>query len=258
MHKARRYFSQNFLINKSFINAVISASSPTEKDFFIEIGPGLGALTDLLLKTLKHLIAIEIDNNLVDNLEKRYSKNYLTILRSNVLNVDFSRFERKMRLIGSLPYHISSPILFHLSNTINNTLDQHFILQRDYVDRMVAKPSTSVYGRLSVVLQAKYKMEKVFEIPPEAFNPKPKVFSALVRMVPINDPLNFLSFSVFENIVAQAFSNRRKMLRKTLGKYAIHIPWERLKIKPTDRAQDVSVEKFIALSNILLMKGLIK
>ncbi len=253
MYKARKCFSQNFLIDKKLTNSVVISTFPKKEDLFVEIGPGLGALTKHLLDELKHLTVIEIDKKLAFNLRKRYPSQCLTILRNDVLKVNFSEFGQNIRIIGSLPYHISSPILFHLMKKINKIKDQHLILQNDFVNRMIAKPSSHSYGRLSVVLQARYKMEKIFEIPPESFYPKPRVFSALIKMVP-KDRFNLLNPSVFEYLVATAFSNRRKMLRKTLAKFADYIPWEELEIIPTERAQDISVEKYIALSNVILLK----
>ncbi len=247
----RKNSGQHFLIDKFFINLIIQTISPRENDCIIEIGPGLSALTKPLLRHLKHLIAIEIDKKLVEKLHKSFSKEDLTIIRDDVLKVDFRQFGKSIRVMGNLPYKISSPILFHLMPAIHLIHDQHFMLQRELVNRMVAKPSNPDYGRLSIMVQSYYQISKIFEVPPEAFNPPPKVFSAFVRMIPrsANSYSKPRNFTIFKMLVTKSFSQKRKMLRQSLSHLTTHIPWEKLGIASTARPGEISVEQFINLSN---------
>ncbi|GGE59696.1 16S rRNA (adenine1518-N6/adenine1519-N6)-dimethyltransferase [Paenalcaligenes hominis] len=251
-HQARKRFGQNFLHDEGVIHQIVRAIDPQPQDKLIEIGPGMSALTLPLIQAVQHLQVIEIDRDLVQYLQKRYSAEQLSILSADVLTVDFSQFGPGLRIVGNLPYNISSPLLFHLMQFADQVIDQHFMLQKEVIERMVAKPGDSLYGRLSIMLQARYRMQKLFDVAPEAFDPAPKVTSAVVRMRPLKaDRPQAKNAAVFEKVVAQAFSQRRKMLRRTLAQWAQHIDWEQVGIDPTDRAEHVSLQQYIALSDAL-------
>ncbi|AGF48830.1 16S rRNA (adenine(1518)-N(6)/adenine(1519)-N(6))-dimethyltransferase RsmA [Candidatus Kinetoplastidibacterium galati] len=248
--KPRKRFGQNFLIDDSIIEKIMIAINPKSNDSIIEIGPGLSALTAPLLDKLDSLIAIEIDKDIARILRDRYSSKKLILLENDVMKQDFSIFGRNIRIVGNLPYNISSPLLFHLMSVADIVIDQHFMLQKEVVDRMVAIPSSKSYGRLSVMLQERYKIEKLFDVSPESFYPKPKVFSSIVRLIPLSDernkPNNYL---LFKKIVLEAFSKRRKTLRNSLKNISKNIHWDKLMISPESRAEDISVEQFINLSD---------
>ncbi|ANN65896.1 16S rRNA (adenine(1518)-N(6)/adenine(1519)-N(6))-dimethyltransferase RsmA [Bordetella bronchialis] len=257
-HQARKRFGQHFLVDESVVDAIVRAIGPAADDRMIEIGPGLSALTRPLLDRVRHLNVVEIDRDLAERLRRDHPPERLTVVEADALTVDFSRFGDTLRIVGNLPYNISSPIVFHLMAASDFVRDQHFMLQREVIDRMVASPSSSDYGRLSVMLQSRYRMEKLFDVPPEAFDPPPRVVSAVVRMMPL--PPNRVrprSEAALEQVVARAFAQRRKMLRRALGDWASHIPWEAMDIAPTARAEELPVDRFIALADALLDAGLV-
>jgi 16S rRNA (adenine1518-N6/adenine1519-N6)-dimethyltransferase len=257
-HQARKRFGQHFLTDEGVIESIVRAIAPTQADFLIEIGPGLSALTAPLLQRVDHLTAVEIDRDLVGRLRGQYAAERLNVIEADALTVDFGALGENLRIVGNLPYNISTPILFHLMGFADRVRDQHFMLQREVIDRMVAKPATSDYGRLSVMLQSRYRMTKLFDVAPEAFNPPPRVVSAIVRMVPLpEDRLRPRSEAALEQVVARAFSQRRKMLRRSLGDWAPHVPWEALSISPTARAEEVPFAHYIGLADVLVEKGLV-
>ena len=246
-HIARKRFGQNFLVDLGVIDEIVRAISPKPGQALIEIGPGLGALTNPVVERSEHLTVVELDRDLAARLRKRTE---LTVIESDVLKVDFGQIAQergqKLRVIGNLPYNISSPILFHLLPWADVVEDQHFMLQKEVVDRMVASPGNKDFGRLSVMLQWRYDMESVVDVPPESFDPPPKVDSAVVRMVPLADPPK-VDPAVLESMVALAFSQRRKILRHTLG------VWIEENGISTDfdlqrRAEEVPVNEFVALA----------
>jgi len=251
-HHARKRFGQHFLVDEGVIDAIVRAISPKRADNLVEIGPGLSALTNPLLNALDHLTVVEIDRDLVARLRHDYSSERLTVVESDVLEVDFSTLGAGLRVVGNLPYNISSPLLFHLMPWADHVIDQHFMLQREVIDRMVATPSSSDYGRLSVMLQSRYDMEKLFDVPPEAFDPPPRVVSAVVRMTPLPASRPRARDEVFfSQVVAKAFAQRRKMLRKGLGDWAKHVDWDAVGVPETARAEELSVAQFIALADCL-------
>ncbi len=253
-HQARKRFGQNFLVDQGIIASIVAAISPARGDRVIEIGPGLSALTGPLLAGLDHLTAIEIDRDLAARLRNRYSPDRLTVVEADVLTVDFSLLAQGqgLRVVGNLPYNISTPLLFHLAQYADQVIDQHFMLQREVIDRMVAAPGSSDFSRLSVMLQSRYSMEKLFDVPPESFDPPPRVVSAIVRMVPLpeNRPRP-ADQALFEQVVGKAFGQRRKMLRRSLADWSGQINWAALGIPETARAEDVSVAQYIALADAL-------
>ncbi len=257
-HQARKRFGQHFLIDEVVIDSIVRAIAPTRDDRLLEIGPGLSALTNPLLSRIDHLTAVEIDRDLAERLRTQYDASHLTVVEADALTVDFASFGEGLRVVGNLPYNISTPILFHLMTAAERIRDQHFMLQREVIDRMVAQPASSDYGRLSVMLQSRYRMTKLFDVAPDAFDPPPRVVSAIVRMVPLSaDRLAPKSEAALEQVVARAFSQRRKMLRKALGDWAAIIPWDALGIAPTARAETIPVANFIALADFLTDQGLV-
>lgn len=251
-HHPRKRFGQNFLIDQQIIIQIIAAIYPQKDDRIIEIGPGLGALTKPLLQTLDHLDAIEIDRDIVDKLNKHFPQERLTIHAVDALKFNFSTFGDKLRIVGNLPYNISTPLLFHLSQFSDHILDMHFMLQKEVVERMVGIPATSDYGRLSVMLQYRFDMEHILDVPAESFQPVPQVESAIVRMIPRDrSAVNAENEVLFSQIVSAAFSQRRKTLRNTLRHYLNTDDFNALGIDSRLRAENLSVENFVAIANFL-------
>jgi len=249
-HIPRKRFGQNFLTDQGIIQAIVRAINPQPDDIMVEIGPGLGALTDPLLKILPRLHVVEIDRDIIARLENNYPKTKLTIHAGDALKFDFSSLGERIRVVGNLPYNISTPILFHLSEYVGNIIDMHFMLQKEVVERMVAAPSAKEYGRLSVMLQYRYAMELQFIVPPDAFHPAPKVESAIVRMIPYAElPHPAKDEALFGAIVTAAFGQRRKTLRNTLRVYLDDAGFAALGIDPGLRAENLGVEKFVAIAN---------
>lgn len=247
-HLPRKRFGQNFLTDSAIIDAIVRAIAPQPGDPMVEIGPGLAALTQPLVERLGHLTVIELDRDLAVRLRAHAQ---LDVVESDILKVDVTALARRMgahkiRVVGNLPYNISSPILFHLLDHVAVVQDQHFMLQKEVIDRMVAAPATSDYGRLSVMLQWRYAMENVLYVPPESFDPPPRVDSAVVRMVPLTVP-PAIDFGTYSDLVQTAFSQRRKILRNTLGK------WLEARGYTGDfdlqrRAEEVPVAEYVALA----------
>lgn len=251
-HNPRKRFGQNFLVDQQIIAQIINEIYPQKGERIIEIGPGLGALTRPLLQMLDHLEVVEIDRDIVAKLEKEFSQEKLTIHATDALKFDFSALGEKLRIIGNLPYNISTPLLFHLSQFSEQILDMHFMLQKEVVERMVGMPSTPDYGRLSVMLQYRFDMEYVFSVPAESFRPIPKVESAIVRMVPRSQSSRTVKDeALFAQIVLAAFSQRRKTLRNTLHHFLRAEDFSVLGIDPGLRAENLPVEKFIAIADFL-------
>ncbi len=252
-HIARKRFGQHFLTDGAIIGAIVDGINPQPAQAMVEIGPGLAALTQPLVERLGHLTVIELDRDLAVRLREHP---HLSVVESDVLKVDFRALAlqmlthapaaAKIRVVGNLPYNISTPILFHLLDQVDVIEDQHFMLQKEVIDRMVAKPATSDYSRLSVMLQWRYDMANVLFVPPESFDPPPRVDSAVVRMVPLAAP-PVVNVKTLETLVQVAFSQRRKILRNTLGKwleekgFAGQFDLQR-------RAEEVPVAEFVALA----------
>ena len=251
-HIARKRFGQHFLSDSAIIDAIVREIAPAPGQVMVEIGPGLAALTQPLVERLGHLTVVELDRDLARRLREHP---HLRVVESDVLKVDFTALARdilptgsglKLRVVGNLPYNISSPILFHLLDHVEAIEDQHFMLQKEVIDRMVAQPATADYGRLSVMLQWRYAMENVLFVPPECFDPPPRVDSAVVRMVPHAQPAA-LQRDVLEKMVQVAFSQRRKLLRHTLGKWLEEKQFAG-QFDLQRRAEEVPVDEYIALA----------
>ncbi len=251
-HVARKRFGQNFLVDSGIISAIVSAINPQRSDAVVEIGPGLGAITEPLLQRVDHLHVVEIDRDLIARLKKQHSPERMTIHEGDALAFDFAIIGQRLRLVGNLPYNISTPLLFHLADYAENVYDMHFMLQKEVVERMVAEPGDADFGRLSVMLQYRFWMEWLIDVPPESFDPAPKVDSAVVRLIP--KPLSDLrakSLDKLGKVVLQAFSQRRKMLRNTLKGTLDDTGFAALGIDPTRRAEDIPVEDYVRIANYL-------
>ncbi|MEI7514703.1 MAG: 16S rRNA (adenine(1518)-N(6)/adenine(1519)-N(6))-dimethyltransferase RsmA [Betaproteobacteria bacterium] len=253
-HIARKRFGQHFLSDGGIIDAIVNAIAPVPGQHVVEIGPGLAALTQPLVERLGALTVIELDRDLVQRLRAHPQ---LRVIESDVLRVDFGGLAsqpwpgdaaataQKMRVIGNLPYNISTPILFHLLQYVDLVQDQHFMLQKEVVDRMVAAPDTSDFSRLSVMLQWRYAMENVLLVPPQSFEPPPRVDSAVVRMVPM-DTAPVIDVALFSELVQVAFSQRRKLIRHTLGRWLEARNFSG-SFDLQRRAQEIPVAEFVAL-----------
>lgn len=247
-HIARKRFGQHFLTDPHYITEIIHLIRPMADDHMIEIGPGRGALTGPLLKTLGTLQAIEIDRDMIAFLQQRYADN-LVLHNVDVLKFDFSQLGEKLRIVGNLPYNISTPLLFHLIPFRAQIIDMYFMLQYEVVARMVAQPSTSDYGRLSVMLQNHFVMEQRLIVPPEAFTPSPKVQSAIISLHPRIEPIiPSAQEDVFSRIVSAAFAQRRKTLRNTLRSFLTAEDFIQLQIDSSLRAENLSLEQFAAIT----------
>ena len=256
MHKAKKKFGQNFLVDERIIADIIAAIRPEPDDNMVEIGPGLGALTRPLLKQLNHLHVVEIDRDIIVRLEHDYPQDHLksrlSIHAGDALEFDFSTLAAPLRIVGNLPYNISSPLLFHFAAYAGRIRDMHFMLQNEVVERMVAAPSTPEYGRLSVMLQYRFNMEKLLDVPPESFRPAPKVDSAIVRMIPLPaSEIGVRNEKLYAAIVSAAFGQRRKTLRNTLRSYLAEEDFEKLGIEARLRAENLSVAEFAKIANYL-------
>lgn len=256
-HIAKKRFGQNFLTDQGVIASLVEAISPKADDLMVEIGPGLGALTKPLLKKLKLLHVVEVDRDIIAWMQTEYSKpayanNAISIHNADALKFDFTSLGENLRVTGNLPYNISTPILFHLLDNISHISDMHFMLQKEVVERMVADPSTPAYGRLSVMLQYRLKMDYLITVPPEAFEPAPKVESAFVRCVP-HATLPFVAKdeALFAKVVLAAFGQRRKTLRNTLKGLLEDDGFTALNINSQLRAENLSVEDFVRITNYL-------
>lgn len=255
-HKAKKRFGQNFLVDERIIANIIRAIHPEPGDNMVEIGPGLGALTRPLLEQLIHLHVVEIDRDIIARLTHDFPQNKpgsnLTVHSGDALDFDFATLPFPLRVVGNLPYNISSPLLFRFTLYAERIKDMHFMLQNEVVERMVAQPSTSAYGRMSVMLQYRFFMEKLLDVPPESFRPAPKVDSAIVRMIPLAaNEVQVHDEILFAKIVKTAFGQRRKTLRNTLRSFLSEEDFIRLGIDAQLRAENLSVSEFVKVGNYL-------
>ena len=257
-HHPRKRFGQNFLTDPSVIEKIIQAINPLPTDHIVEIGPGQGAITQQLIKRCNRLDAIELDKDLIPKLEKKFPFEHFHLTQFDALKFDYSNlFQGKLlRIAGNLPYNISTPLLFHLLGQSSIIKDMHFMLQKEVVDRLAAHPNTKAYGKLSVVTQAQCEVEALFDIPPGAFNPAPKVNSAFVRLIPREQPLLAAEqWPAFEKTVTAAFAHRRKTLRNNLKKLLdpeqADPEQAEQEIDLSRRAESLTIDEFITLSGLL-------
>ena len=254
-HTARKRFGQNFLQDSRIIADIVQAVRPQPADTVVEIGPGLGAITEPLAAKLDCLHVCEIDRDIIGYLKTRPYAGKLVIHEGDVLQFDFASVPGRKKIVGNLPYNISTPLLFHLSRYADEVEDMHFMLQKEVVERMVAAPKTNDYGRLSVMLQYFFDMESLIDVPPESFIPAPKVDSAVVRMIPVAGRIGIArDFARFADLVRLAFHQRRKTLRNNLKGVAGDEDLQAVGILPAQRAEEVAAEKYVALSNWLTDK----
>jgi 16S rRNA (adenine1518-N6/adenine1519-N6)-dimethyltransferase len=252
-HIAKKRFGQNFLTDQTIITSLIEAINPKNDDIIVEIGPGLGALTKPLLAQINHLNVVEIDRDIVLWMQNEYAKNQLTIHNIDALKFEFKILGNQIRVVGNLPYNISTPILFHLLENLPCIIDMHFMLQKEVVERMVAEPSTPAYGRLSVMLQYYLDMEYLITVPAESFDPAPKVESAFVRCVPhATKPYVAQDITLFSKIVLSAFGQRRKTIRNTLKDFLNDHDFVELNLDSQLRAENLSTQQFVTISNYVL------
>ena len=254
-HIPRKRFGQHFLTDRLIIDSIVDAIAPLPGQPMVEIGPGLMALTQPLVERLGKLTVIELDRDLAVRLRLRPE---LDVVESDVLKVDFRAIAQrlgapKLRVAGNLPYNISSPILFHLLEQVHVVQDQHFMLQKEVIDRMVAQPATAAYGRLSVMLQWRYAMEDVLFVPPESFDPPPRVDSAVVRMLPYDQPAA-VDVALLSELVQVAFSQRRKLLRHSLGRWLEARAYGGA-FDTQRRAEEVPVADYVALARSVGGRG---
>ena len=256
-HVAKKRFGQNFLTDQAIISSLIEAINPLQNQTIVEIGPGLGALTKPLLKKINHLHVIEIDRDIVNWMQNEYAKTAVTIHNVDALKFEFAQLVNNksgenLRVVGNLPYNISTPILFHLLDNVAHITDMHFMLQKEVVERMVALPSTPAYGRLSVMLQYHLAMEYLITVPPEAFEPAPKVESAFVRCIPhAIKPEIANDFNLFAKVVLAAFGQRRKTIRNTLKDFLNDSDFAHLKINSQLRAENLAVKDYVLIANYI-------
>lgn len=252
MHIPRKRFGQNFLIDDSIIHGIVNAIHPQRDETVVEIGPGLGALTKPFLERLPHLHAVELDRDIVARLQRTWPAERLTVHSTDALKFDFGSLGQDLRIVGNLPYNISTPLLFHLMDYAEHIRDMTFMLQKEVVERMVAEPSTNDYGRLTIMLQRRCHLEWLLDVPPTAFDPPPKVDSAVVRLIPKKpDEIVALDETLFARVVATAFSQRRKTLKNTLGTLLKPEDFAVLGIDSGLRAEALSVSQYESITQHL-------
>ena len=241
-HQTRKRFCQNFLIDNQIVNRIIATISPKNNDNIVEIGPGKGALTFPLLEHLEHLSVVEIDRDLISLLKSKKQEK-LIIYEADALKFDYGLISNNLRIVGNLPYNISSPLLFHLLSSKNQIIDMTFMLQKEVTDRIVAKHGSKTYGRLSVMMQTFFEVESMFTVPKESFNPKPKIESSIIYLKTRVKPLTE-NTKLLEKIVKVSFSQRRKTLKNCLKSI---LSQEQTEIDLSQRAEMLSIENFITL-----------
>ncbi|GGA67835.1 ribosomal RNA small subunit methyltransferase A [Neiella marina] len=258
-HTARKRFGQNFLTDTHVIDGIVRAISPQSEDILVEIGPGLGALTEPVAEVADHLHVVELDRDLAKRLRHHpFISNKLTVHEGDALKFDFRQLcseGKKLKVFGNLPYNVSTPLIFHLLSFQDSIENMHFMLQKEVVVRMAAGPGSKAYGRLSVMTQYYCKAVPVLEVPPSAFKPAPKVDSAVIRLIPTAPQWPAEDVSVLERVVGEAFNQRRKTLRNSLKRQVTAATLESLGIDPSVRPEQVSIEQFVAISNYVANHG---
>lgn len=252
-HRPRKRFGQNFLVDRGIIGRIVQAIAPGPEDRVVEIGPGHGALTSALLDILPRMDAVEIDRDLAAELARTYPPDRLGIHVADALKFDLASIPGRIRVVGNLPYNISSPLLFRLLEHADRIVDIHVMLQKEVVDRMAAAPGSSAYGRLGVMLGYRFRIERLFRVPPGAFRPQPKVESAVARLRPHPEPpWAAKDPQLFARVVALAFGQRRKTLRNALAAIADEAAITQAGIDPQARGETLTIGQFVQLANALL------
>lgn len=248
--RPKKRFGQHFLTDRHYLERIVAAIDPRRADAMVEIGPGTGLLTGELARKLDHLHVVEIDRELAAALRARFADDKVTVHEADAVEFDFGGLPSPLRVVGNLPYNVSTPILFHVMESADRIADCVFMLQKEVVERMVATPATPEYGRLSVMLQYRFAMRLLVKVPPGAFTPPPKVDSAVVHMRPLGDDRARASDEArFGRIVAAAFSQRRKTLRNALRGLVVEAALEKAGIDATRRGETLSTREFIALAD---------
>ncbi|MGH8666322.1 MAG: 16S rRNA (adenine(1518)-N(6)/adenine(1519)-N(6))-dimethyltransferase RsmA [Burkholderiales bacterium] len=256
LHRARKRFGQNFLVEPAIVRRIVDCIDPQPDDRVIEIGPGLGALTAALLERVNRLDVVEIDRDLAARLEQGHARGNLAVHVGDALDYDFAAVGSDLRVVGNLPYNISSPLLFRLLEYTASIRDIHVMLQREVVDRMTARAGTSEYGRLTVMLGYRFAIERLFRVPSGAFRPQPKVESAFARLRPLAPlPWRASDEDIFRRVVAAAFSQRRKTLRNALSGIADEAQMRSVGVDPRSRGETLAVAQYVALSNAIAESG---
>jgi len=257
MHRARKRFGQHFLADPAVIDAILNSIHATSDDVVVEIGPGQGAITEALARQAGHLHAIELDRDLAEKLRRRFERyESVTIHEADALSFDFSALGERLRIVGNLPYNISTPLLFHLLKHRKNIIDMHFMLQKEVVDRMAARPGTKAYGRLGIMLGCHLSIESLFDVDRLAFDPPPAVTSAVVRLDPLPPGTFEIDDEAFlSTLVATAFMQRRKTLRNSLKKLATASDFKATGIEASQRPEQITIADYVALSNLLSRKS---
>lgn len=252
-HAPRKRFGQNFLRDEAVIGRIIASIQPRPGEHYVEIGPGLGALTQPLLKALGSLQVVELDRDIIPQVQTTCGPlGELTIHEADALKFDFHLCGENLHVVGNLPYNISTPLLFHLFTQLDCIKDMHFMLQKEVVDRMSASPGCKQYGRLTVMVQYYCQVDSLFDVPPTAFYPAPKVNSSIVQLVPYKTlPYPVENKKLFDEIVREAFNQRRKTLRNSLRAYLNDEQFAQADINPDLRAENLSVEEYARLANII-------
>ena len=254
--RAKKRFGQHFLTDRHYVERIVQAIAPSRGDAMVEIGPGTGILTERLLAHLDHLDAVEIDRDLAAELRRRFPAPRLTVHEADALDFDFGALAPSLRVVGNLPYNVSTPILFRMASLADRLRDCVFMLQKEVVERMVAAPATPQYGRLSVMLQYRFDMALALRVPPGAFTPPPKVGSAVVRMAPLGaDRLRAKDEKLYSRVVAAAFEQRRKMLRGALRGIVNAEAFDTARIDASRRGETLSVREFVALADAALTRA---
>lgn len=258
-HQPRKKFGQNFLKDKFIIERIVDSICPQQDDHVVEIGPGLGALTKQLLTRIDELDVIEIDKELIPRLNEINTTGKLTIFEQDVLSFNFSKLFEKhqklLRVVGNLPYNISTPLLFYLFTQKDYIRDMHFMLQKEVADRLAAKPDRKEYGRLSVMAQYHCKIELLFDVAPEAFWPRPKVFSTVLRLIPEKHPFVVKDTKLFNEVVRLAFNQRRKTIKNCLKNFLTQQEFTEIDIDPQLRPEQISLEKYVKITNKISTKS---
>jgi 16S rRNA (adenine1518-N6/adenine1519-N6)-dimethyltransferase len=255
-HKARKRFGQNFLIDHQIISNIARTVAAQKDDVLVEIGPGKGAITELLAEATDHLRVIELDRDLVPWLKVKFEKHPdFQLFQADALKFDFAQLVQagqRFRVVGNLPYNISTPLIFHLLSYANKIHDMHFMLQKEVVKRMAAQPGESAYGRLGIMVQYFCKVDDLFDVPPESFDPAPKVDSAIVRLIPYQElPYKANHFPTLEKLVNFAFQQRRKTLRNSLKQWVSADQMESFPVDLSLRPEEISLPEYVAMSNAL-------
>lgn len=255
-HRPRKRFGQNFLADPSYVERIVAAVHPQKGDNLVEIGPGLAALTLRLIACAGHVTAIEIDRDLAARLRERFPPAQLTLHVADALDFDFAALGERLRIVGNLPYNISSPLLFHLARFEACIADLTVMLQKEVVDRMTAAPGTPDYGRLTVMLQVRFAVTRLFVVPPGAFRPAPKVDSAVVRLVPLRERKPAIADEAgFAQVVAAAFAQRRKTLKNALSALCDSEVLRAAGVDPGARGETLSVADFVRLGNLVAARA---